>query len=225
VAPSVGLVLIAVNPYGQEGIFRAALFGIPWLAALAASCFPAHHRRASRAWFLAVCGVLTVTFLVASFALDAFTVTRPADVRALRHAVEDSRGTYIAVYLGAGDLPTTVRPGELVVTPDQLSSGPDGTVGQSGLLAQLPADQEVQRIEDLLWSRYLADWQGTKPVVYALWSPVQSNYQKDYGLEQPSRFAQLRDAVDRSPLWDVTYSSGGTVLFRFDQVLYAAGRG
>ena len=35
VCPAVGLMIVAVNPYGQEGIFRTALFGIPWLALLA----------------------------------------------------------------------------------------------------------------------------------------------------------------------------------------------
>jgi hypothetical protein len=224
-APSVGLVLIAVNPYGQEGIFRAALFGIPWLAALAASLWPARPGRVHRGVLLALSAVLTVTFLVASFALDSFTVTRPADVAAVRYATEHRQGDYIVVYLGAGDLPTTVRRGEIAIASEQLTAGPDGTVAQPGALAQLAPADEVQRIGDLLWTHYLADWEGTKPVVYALWSPVQSIYQQDYGLEEPARFAALRDAMDRSPLWDVAQSGDGTVLFRFDQAQYAAGRG
>jgi hypothetical protein len=225
VAPAVGLVLIAVNPYGNEGIFRAALFGIPWLAALAASQFPPRPSPLHRGLFLGVGAVLTVTFVVASFALDAFTVTRPADVAAVRYAATHPGGAYIAVYLGSGDLPTTVRPGEIVVTPDDLSAGPDGTSAQPGALAQLPPDQELQRIEDLLWSSYLANWQGTQPAVYALWSPVQSIYQEQYGLEQPSGFAALRDAVARSPLWSVAEQGDGTVLFRFDEARYAAAHG
>ena len=33
--PVVGIGLILINPYGNEGIFRASLFAIPWIAVLA----------------------------------------------------------------------------------------------------------------------------------------------------------------------------------------------
>jgi len=110
--PAVGLVLIATNPYGQEGIFRAVLFGVPWLALLAAHCFSPPCRLLTRLPIGAVCAALTAAFLVASFGLDATNVVRPSDLAALRYYqhLGDGRSGTVSnlLVLGGGDLPVFV---------------------------------------------------------------------------------------------------------------------
>ncbi len=70
ISAGVGILLIVANPYGNEGIFRAALFGIPWLAVLA---MRALKRRVPQ-WVPGAVGLVWVgllgTFLIAMFGLD-----------------------------------------------------------------------------------------------------------------------------------------------------------
>ena len=65
----------------------------------------------------------------------------------------------------------------------------------------------------------------TASTAFSVWSPTQSVYQQAYGLEEPQRFAQLEDAMRRSPYWTPVYQRGGTVLFQFDRARYAAENG
>src|SRR5262249_32033249 len=84
VSTGVGLVLIAGNAYGNEGIFRAALFAIPWLAAVGTQALPAARSR----WPSTVYGVIAVglagAYLVSMFGLDNADVIRPGDYQALQ---------------------------------------------------------------------------------------------------------------------------------------------
>jgi hypothetical protein len=216
--PGVGLVLVAVNPYGQEAIFRAALFGIPWLAALAARRFSPRRRRRTRLPLLAVLLALSATFLLSSSGLDALTVTRVADAHAVRYALADSGGRYDVVTIGTGDLPVTLRPGT-------RSVGRWAVDVQSPEALAMSPDDRVEWLTTTLWDQYLLPTDQTQVALYALWSPVQSLYQTAYGLQQPAEFARLRDALAASPFWDVAYTEDGTTLFRFDAARYAADGG
>jgi hypothetical protein len=217
--PTIGLALIAINPYGQEAIFRAALFGLPWLAVLAVPNFRAVRAPGPRSLLLVTVAALAGTYLVSSNGLDAADISRPADVAAVRYPQEHGGTNYILLLLGQGDLPSTLRPGELQMSTSDLASPPDGP---ATVLTTLPAAQEVTRIDDLLWQRYLAQWQGPRPAVYAIWSPTQSAYQVAYGLDTRSRFAELRDAMSASPYWKPVLQRDGTVLYRFDVQKYLA---
>ena len=211
--PGVGLALVAANPYGQEAIFRAALFGIPWLAALAARWFSADSPR--RSLLLPVLITLSATFLVSSSGLDGLTVTRPADVAAVRYAMAHGGDDYAIVSIGIGDLPFTLRPGLVRV-------GSWAVDVQSEEAVALPADARVQWLTQQLWDGYLLPTDRTREAVYALWSPSQSYYQAAYGLQRPESFAEFRDALERSPFWDVAFARDGTVMFQFDGARYAA---
>jgi capsular exopolysaccharide synthesis family protein len=216
--PAVGLVMVAVNPYGQEGIFRATLFGIPWLALLAGHCFSAPGRRTQRLAVLVVTSALTATFLVASFGLDATNVMRPADVAAFRYFYQHSTGTrHYILALGAGDLPTSLPP----------ETGSYQSIRRDRLnkpVRQEPAfdgDREVKT----LTARFL-DFSRQPPgraQLYAVWSPVSSSYGSAYGLQSPDQFAALRDAFRRSRYWKVVFHQNGTYLFRFDARRYPGG--
>lgn len=216
VCPSVGLALVAVNPYGQEGIFRATLFALPWLAVLAARCFPDRPGPRARASLFAATAFLGVTFLVATTALDAFTVTRPADVAAVEYAHERSQDDYFFVPLGRGDLPDLMRVGPAAARLE------DVLVGDGADPADMTPTETVDRLTLIVGTQVLPSWEGPAPDVYVTWSPVQSAYMSAYGLQRPEDFAALRDAVQASPYWDLVLEQDGTELYQFDASQFAA---
>jgi hypothetical protein len=216
VAPSVGLALVVVNPYGQEGIFRAVLFALPWLAVLAARCSPGRPRVRSRLALLATTAVLTGTFLVSSFGLDAVNVVRPGDVAAVVHAQQRGGDSYQLLYLGAGDLPDTLRRGPVLLNRDILEVPVEHRPGVS-------AQDEAARVT-AAYAGYWAPADGGPEPMYALWSPVSAAYADAYGLQRPEQFAQLRDALLASPYWRVEFRSGDTLLLQLDIARYEADR-
>jgi hypothetical protein len=225
--PGVGLFLVALNPYGQEGIFRAALFGIPWLAVLAAYGLSPPRKPVTllvtRTALAAVVAALAAAFLVAAFGLDAVNVMRPSDLAAYRFfqnqgADRAGRTRYILA-LGAGDLPTSLAPKDgryQSVRRDRLADPvrpwPPGQ-----------ADREVERL-----TIRLLHFSGQRPEnadLYAVWSPVSSYYGLAYGLQTPEQFAELRDAFIRSPYWELELRQGQTYLFRFESTRYSVNPG
>lgn len=213
-APAVGLGLIAVNPYGQEGIFRAVLFAIPWLAVLAARLF-GMRPSLTRAWTLATALLLTAAFLVASFGLDKLVVLRPADVAAVTYARDHGGRTYGLLYLGGRDLPDTLRRGPAMLTRETLE-----------VPLRPPAAYRADADVATLTSAYVAfATSGEGPqrtVLYALWSPTSSDYGHAYALQTPAQFAGLRDALLRSPYWRVVFQRDGRYLFQLDVARYSA---
>jgi hypothetical protein len=216
-APAAGLSIIAVNPYGQEGIFRAALFGIPWLALLAAQLFhkDGDGERAPNGRLLISLGVLCTTFLTASFGLDSINVIRPDDRAAAR--------AYLTAPLPAGQTAYLLQIG-----PGDLPSGAPGTdvwhqsVPATDLQPPGPPDPDEPpaRTEERLTAAILTR-SGEDPAtatVYAIWSPSSSYYAWAYGLDTPERFAAVRDAFRTSLHWSVAGRWGETVLFRYRNV-------
>ena len=223
--PGVGLVLVAINPYGQEGIFRAVLFGMPWLAVLAAHCFPSSL---PRKWLIVnrlTLAAMTVTLagghLVAAFSLDAVHVIRPGDVAAF-HFFEKQRtdrsGQHYMLALGTGDLPSS-----LPTQPGHYRTIRRETLGE-------PVRQEPTLNADLQMRTLTARLVGyarnqvgptNTTTLFALWSPVSSQYGWAYGIQTPSQFSALRQAFLLAPYWEVVVNEGGTYLFRFDPTRYS----
>ncbi|OHV37863.1 hypothetical protein BCD49_15420 [Pseudofrankia sp. EUN1h] len=223
--PAVGLVLVAVNPYGNEGIFRAMLFAIPWLALLGASVFPRSRAGLRRLPWFGVSALLTATFLVAAFGLDAVNVIRGGDLRTVRYfqayGEAHPEEKFFMFSLGPGDLP---------VSPARSSGSPTGLRVQD---LPTPADPEDENLTGSakmasLTARFVTYVQNQSPgpyELYAVWSPVSSDYGWAYGTDLPDRFAALREAFRASPYWSVTREDDGTVLFRFEPDRFAARAG
>lgn len=210
--PAAGLVLVVINPYGQEGVFRAALFGLPWLALLAVHAFPTMRRVDPGLVLAAVVAVLAWTFLVASFGLDASNVVRPADVAAYRRVQRESTERSVpseVLSLGEGDLPSSLPPearSYQAVRRDALKLPAD--------FARMPPQQQLQQVT----VRYVdyADRTSAGADLYALWSPASRYYDWAYGVQSPAQFVALRDAFRSSPYWAVVLHRDGTYLFRFE---------
>jgi hypothetical protein len=214
ICPGVGLCLITVNPYGNEGIYRAALFGIPWLAVLATSAVRSSPPR----WIPSVFGLTTVlllvTFLVSMFGLDNASVIRPQVLQALNvYQRQASSGSYI-LDLSYGDIPSSVTFPDnghvvawtkIVTKADVRPAGPDAA-DASALAAH--------------YAQYVAKRSGTQSnELYALWSPAAAAYAVDYGLETLAQAQKWRSLIENSPDWRVVFSSGGVYLFRVVKIV------
>lgn len=205
----VGLSLIAINPYGNEGIFRSALFGIPWLALLALYAVPALSHRWVPVAFGSVAAALAATYLIAMFGLDNANVIRSADFEAFQiYDTSTSPSSYILT-LSYGDLPSSV-------TTPSLNSH---YVAWSDLITQAQAESSHPDKADSAslarqYVQYADNEGGSTKELYAIWSPASVAYAVDYGLETSEQAQAWRNLLIASPDWRVIYHSDGTYLFR-----------
>ena len=209
VCVGVGLMLIAADPYGNEGIFRAALFGIPWLAVMALWAVPRHPGR----WVSAAFGVtatgLVATYLVAQFGLDNGGVIRSSDVQALRIYQADAPLSSFMLTLSYGDTPYSIEfpfSGNYQTWPAFV---PKAEVVKRASALSASDAAELAR-EYVAFAR-----RNNSPTnqLYALWSPASLQYSVDYGLETAGQADKWRRILIASPDWHVVYHSGGTYLF------------
>ena len=213
-SPAVGLGLVAINPYGNEGIFRAILFGLPWLAVLAAAALRRDDSKVIGRWSLAVLLALCATYSVAAHGLDASNVLRQPDRVALHHFLStDIRSPGVGFLLIVGpavlDLPIAdPTPGQTHVITTRKEIGTEGFA-----LTGASADANQEQITGQ-FVRYAANI-SSAPRLYVLWSPASSAYGWEYGMHTRGQFAALRDSFAASPSWTTAYTAGGSVLFEY----------
>jgi hypothetical protein len=210
----VGLVCIAVNPYGNEGIFRAALFGIPWLALVAARAVDHPPNRRLAVAFAGVTLLLLATFLVASFGMDGSNVMRKSDLASLRAFESQAPTGSCLLDLGYGDLPDSVPslPATRHFTDLETLDQSLGTVA-----ARLPGQPSADDLAALTSVYAQTAGVGDGPAagdLYVRWSPAQSEYAYEYGLQSLRQSAAWRALLLASPDWSVVYASHGTLLMR-----------
>jgi hypothetical protein len=203
-----GLVLIAANPYGNEGIFRAALFAIPWLAALAVTAVP----KATGEWatfpFAMLLTGLTATFCLGSFGLDSAGVIRSGDIKALDfYKSKASAGSFI-LDLSYGNIPV----GLVMADTSHYVNWTKVVPQFGGHAAPLGADSATTLAQNYLGYAYKGH--GRVGQLYALWSPSSVNHAVDYGLETAGTALGWVTALSHNPVWKLVYSSNGTYLFQ-----------
>ncbi|WP_030436407.1 hypothetical protein [Actinoplanes subtropicus] len=209
--PGAGLAIVVAHPYGKEGLYRAVLFALPWLAVLAAPAFPIRASRWWQAIRLAVTAVLTVDFVVGTFSLDASNVIRPGDVDGFAAYAKTPTGDDVnyCLLIGPGDLPSGPN-----LEPNTRVSVYRDAVDTTYAFTIRAADASAvdTLTQDLISYTGLND---PTDRLYAFWSPTNSYYGWEYGLHTPQQFTALRDAFAASPLWKVIFSEGGSVLFEY----------
>jgi hypothetical protein len=207
VSSGVGLFAISANPYGNEGIFRAALFGIPWLALVAMAAIPRDPPRWVSAAFGAVSVGLLGTFLVAMFGLDNANVIRPADLQAFQAYQADAPGSSYILNLSYGDLPNSAT------FPPQSSHYVAWTAISASTQVSRPDAADARTVaQDYV--RYAAENGGPPRDLYAIWSPASADYSVDYGLETLAQSQAWRRLIAASPDWRVVFNRDGTYLFK-----------
>ena len=208
-APAIGLALIAANAYGNEGIFRAALFGTPWLAAVALLVLPVNPSRLVAGVCGIVAAVLVGTYAISMFGLDDLQVISPGDYQALLSYEATAAPSSYLLEINFGNIPVSLD------FPAGFNHEPGWThvlkVTQLGTGA--PSQGEVNQFAEQFYS-YAKKNDGQTKELYAIWSPVTANYSVDYGLETYAQARGWRDRMMSSPYWKVTFTKDGTYLFR-----------
>jgi hypothetical protein len=213
VSAGVGLVFIAVNPYGNEGIFRATLFAIPWLTLIGLAAV----RRAPMRW--AGLGVLATVllgcYLVTTFSLDPGDVVRASDVQALETYVREAPpGSYDLEIASTGDLPTMLSPQQHMLQWTALY--PTTNPYQSAIHATLPPN--AANLTQLT-NAYIAYGKkfGHTPIskLFAVYSPAAVNNTVEYGVESFANSTEWLRLFLASPRWKVVYAADGSYLFRY----------
>jgi GT2 family glycosyltransferase len=206
----VGALLLIANPYGNEGIFRCSLFGIPWLALMAVHAVNRPPALVRYAGWAALSAGLLVTFLLAEFGLDASGVMRRSDLAAWRTFAGHAPPNSDLLSVGFGDMPGDVPmsgPHPSLIGFEQLADRATERAGRPR-----PADLTA------LLTRYeaLAERQtgGHAGGLYAISSPVLTWYGREYGLERPSQGRRWLALLRASPAWRLVYARDGTYMFR-----------
>lgn len=208
--PGVGLVLVATNPYGGEGIYRAALFGIPWLAAIGTQALPkARSPRSSVVYGVIATGLLG-TFLVSMFGLDNANVIRPADFKVMRTYETTAEPYSYLLNLSDGIvLPSTV--GFPQGSKHVVLWGTVITQAQAAITH--PTSKDVDAVAKQFY-QYAEANDGKTSALYACWSLASVEYGIDYGHETYAQAVAWRNAIIASPDWKVVDSDNGSYLFR-----------
>jgi hypothetical protein len=213
IAAGVGILFVAIEPYGDEGIFRAALFGIPWLTIIGLAAV--RKPRWRWAGFGAVSCFLLACFLVSSFGLDDTNVVHANDVSILHAYVRDAPpGSYHLEFAGEGDLPATLDPQLHNFQWDPLWNPKNPH--QAAVFSTAPpspADLNTLTSAYIAWGRTVSKTPARN--LFAVYSPTAARYSVEYALETLANSREWLRLFLGSPRWKVVASSGGAYLFRY----------
>lgn len=215
--PIVGLAFIAINPYGNEGIFRATLFAIPWIAVLAMKMpepgggwrlltSPAVVTAAVTSCLMVLLG----TFLVAAYAMDGTMVLAAGDVAVVDHLMHLPGRNAFVLSIGSADNPADGANSIENYTPLEWSQ-----VANVPELQQLhPPAVDATALAD----RYglVAAQQGATPrsPLYLIWAHSSLLYANAYGLQSPPQMHAWLRLLETSPNWRLVDRARGTYLFK-----------
>jgi hypothetical protein len=215
--PIVGLGFIAINPYGNEGIFRATLFAIPWLAILAMK-MPAPGRRF---WWLGRPGVRTAalsacllallgTFLVAAYAMDGTMVLSSNDVAIVDYLMRlPPRNTFVLSVGSAGN------PADSATFLQNYQPLEWSQVANVPALRQLhPSPVAATQLADRYGIVASANGATRRSPLYLIWANSSLLYSNAYGLQAPSQMREWLALLRSSPQWRVVARAGSVYLFR-----------
>jgi len=215
--PIVGIALIAINPYGNEGIFRAALFAIPWMAVVAMMVPQPRGifaRPALLSGAMAAClACLITTFVVASFAMDATDVLYRANL-----VVEDylaglpARNAFV-LSVGAGDNPADAVP--FTVNYSSFEWTQVATV--SSLVSGRPNQSDLLGLADKYGFVAAGAGADKRSPLYIVWARWLVLYAQAYGLETPAQLTAWLHWLEVSPDWRLVLRDGDTYLFELQR--------
>ena len=210
------VVLMAGTNYGQEGIFRVALFALPWLATLA--CVPLSRpllpaRSSGAAFTLGVTALLAV-HVVGLTGMDWARVVRPGDVAAARWVEQTAPDGSLVLSLGTdltipddstarytatswASRTTLIRPPE---NPYPLTTGAsyDARADLADLTARLTANPATS--------------------YYAVTADSAAAYDQRYGNQRYADHEKLAEAIASSPRWRLVHTTPGVAVYQLREV-------
>jgi hypothetical protein len=225
--PGVGLAFIAINPYGNEGIFRAALFAVPWLVILAMTMPHSRPRltrrgrarrtvRETHRWLdlsvsAGLIGLLA-TFVVAEYTMDATNIAFRSDWNGSTALAKQLSSSSYVLSVGGVDNPLQY-PGFLrswgTLAWDQVLTQKLSSMRHPGPSALVALQH---RYESAVEARV-----GLRPeTLYIWWSRSMLTYSRVYGLEAPEQMRAWLSLVQHSPAWKQIYhGAGGVWIFEY----------
>lgn len=191
--------LLAVNGYGNEAMFRVALFAIPWLAMLAA--VPRTSGTERRSWtapllFLVAC------HLVSAFSLEWALAGRVDDLDAVRAFEREAPAGSVLIHTGMTSSPSksTARYDEFVWETRQ----------NAGDMPSFPYDAEAD-VEQFT-TRLVNLWRA--PDYYALVAESTRAKNDLYGYMTAAQYDEFAAALASSPWWELVAEIGDARLYR-----------
>jgi hypothetical protein len=205
-------VVVMLQAYGGEGIMRAYLFALPWMALLAAVAFlgaapDAARRRRLKPGRLAMApAVLAIggLFMIAHFGLEYVNQVTSSDIAAVRW-YEEQNGSSAIGLAPSFPAPLSERYPDVyrkdIAVLRTLTDAPE----------MAAADTAQERVGVLAG---LASWQeGTD--VFLLITPSQRHYALMQGLMSEEDLARLDRALATSQDFDAQYSDGASTVYRY----------
>jgi hypothetical protein len=217
--PVVGIAFLAINPYGNEGIFRATLFAIPWIAVLAmrmphpARLLRPFGRPSLMAGGVALCLIgLLGTFLIAAYAMDGTNVLRRNDVAVVDYLMRQPRRNAFVVSVGSTSNPAD---GANFTMPYYTLEWSQVAAKTPALLALHPPPSDPVALADRL--RAVAGTQGGTGLspLYVIWSRSSLLYANAYGLQSPAQMRAWLHLLKTSSAWRLVDHRGGAYLFKY----------
>jgi hypothetical protein len=215
--PVVGIGLILVNPYGNEGIFRASLFAIPWMAVLAMN-MPQPGRllaflRAPRRLTAAVAAVslsLLATFVVAEWGVDGTAILLRSDIAVAGYLKSRPARDAFVISLGAGGDTIVNYPPFLV----NYRTLPWDKVATTALLdVKHPDAQDLTELTTSYGAVAVGNGATNFSPLYIFWSYSTLVGSGAYAVQSPSQMERWLAVLKASSVWRVAYRSGDSYLF------------
>ncbi|TDT33033.1 hypothetical protein CLV29_0627 [Naumannella halotolerans] len=208
-AASPALLSVATN-YGQEGVFRVALFALPWLATLVAA-LPGQllPRKLTLTMVVIALPLVTAVQVVGLTGMDWVRVIRTDDRTAAAYFESRSADGSVAFTLGTAvatpSYSTPRQSGFFYIGRDDLLDKTTAYVNAGGPGYDPNADVEML-------TAALVDQGYTE--VWAVAGPMTGAYGQRYGLQTLDDYNALRNAWRSSPRWELVYESGDAQVYR-----------
>jgi hypothetical protein len=216
--PIVGVALIAINPYGNEGIFRATLFAIPWMAVLAMRMphptrwLPDLARRPAAMTAsvgVGLCALLG-TFLIAAYAMDGTNVLPRGNVVVTDYVWRLPPYNDFVMSVGSATNPADGANFTFGYQTLEWSQ-----VAQGSPALQQPHPTAAAATE--LAARYqrIARTNGATPnsPLYLIWDRSSALYTNAYGLQSTAQMDAWLQLLKTSASWKLVVHAGGAYLF------------
>lgn len=215
--PIVGLGFIAINPYGNEGIFRATLFAIPWIAVLAMKMPDPRARvpvlRSPGAMTFAVSTTLLallVTFLVAAYAMDGTNVLSNGDVSVVSYLLRQPSRNAFVLSVGSAS-----NPADGASFMQNYSTIEWSQVANVSELRQLhPPAVAATAMADRYGIVAATNGATSNSPLYVIWAHTSLLYDNAYGLQSPAQMRDWLRLLQTSPQWHLVDHRDGTYLFK-----------
>lgn len=210
--------LLAASNYGQEAIFRVALFALPWLAILAVLGLPRAFGSRSPAVLTAV--ALTATML---FAVNAYGQTGLDWARVVRNDAADATRMFETIAQPGGAL---VVVGTANASPGKITAryGDVLYLNRDALGVEVPAhgDSYDATADAQEITTRLIGWTPDRQR-FALVSDSVGAWGDRYGLQSYADYGRLRAAFDRSAVWVPVFIGPTTTLYEYNPGSAGAG--